>query len=82
VLRDEEEPPPEAPQELAIMRAAFQNARDAGVGSPEAIIEAVLARSLLEPTGKTFFDESKGKFIVVELKPARNELECWQQLAQ
>lgn len=77
---DEDDQPPEPPDELEVMRDAFRNACTAISGSADAIIETVLSRSLLEPTGKTFFDENVRSFIVVELKPTRNELDSWKIL--
>jgi hypothetical protein len=78
-LNDDEESP-EPPPELAKMRAEFLSQCGGPAGSLEAIIETVLARSLIEPTGKTFFHEGEARFIVVELKPTRNELERWEAL--
>lgn len=75
------EDPPEPPEELEQMRSAFRAAVGRSADPRDAIIEAVLARSLLEPTGKTFFDEEEGRFIVVEPKPAREDLERWAALA-
>jgi hypothetical protein len=75
----DEEPLPEQPGELAVMRASFRNACGA-TSSSMMIVETVLARSLLEPTGKTFFHEGERCFIVVELKPTREELEKWAEI--
>lgn len=44
------------------------------------ILKAVLARSLLEPSSKTYFNEDEERFIVVELKPTREEVERWARL--
>lgn len=75
------EDPPEPPEELKQMRSAFRAAVGQASEPQDTIIEAVLARSLLEPTGKTFFDEEDGLFIVVEPKPTREDLERWAALA-
>lgn len=74
-LADEpdEDDPIEPPEELAPMRAAVR----AALGHPEderaQIVEAVIARSLLGATGKTYL--GRDRFIVVELTPTRVELE-------
>jgi hypothetical protein len=78
---DEDERPPEPPGELVEMRQAFKDASDSAVDAAEAIVQAVLTRSLLEPTGKTFFHEGEGRFIVVELKPTKDEVERWSTIA-
>jgi hypothetical protein len=69
----DEDEPIEPPDELAPMRAAVR----AALGHPEAeraqIVEDVIARSLLGPTGKTYLGQDR--FIVVELSPTRAELE-------
>lgn len=79
---DEEDLPPEPPAELDEMRDAFRDACGATADERDAIVETVLARSLLEPTGKTFFHESERRFFIVELKPTRDELERWAQLTR
>lgn len=76
----DEESLPEQPDELAVMRASFRNACVAADDSPITIVETVLARSLIEPTGKTFFHEGERCFIIVELKPSREELESWMKI--
>ncbi len=76
---DEEDMPPDPPAALFEMREAFSEACGRSDGAIDAIIESVLARSLIEPTGKTFYNESEGLFIIVELKPTRDELERWSQ---
>jgi hypothetical protein len=72
--------PPEIPEALEEMRNAFRAAIGTSADPREDIIEAVLARSLLEPSGKTVFFESEGRFVVVEPKPTREELERWAAL--
>ena len=74
------EDPPEPPVELERMRNAFRVAMGKSPDPRDSIIETVLARSLLEPSGKTYFSESKGRFVVVEPKPTREELERWATL--
>jgi hypothetical protein len=71
------EDPPEPPKELELMRNAFRAAVGKSTKPKDAIIEKVLARSLLEPTNKTYFDESKRQFFVVEPKLTREDVELW-----
>jgi hypothetical protein len=72
---------PEPPIELEQMRNAFLKAIGKSVGPRDALIEMVLTRSLLEPTGKTYFNESIGQFIVVEPKLTREDVERWAALS-
>ena len=76
----ESDDPPPVPAELETMRSAFRAASGTSADPRDALVEAVLARSLLEPTSKTVFDEGEGKFIVVEPKPTREEVERWASL--
>jgi hypothetical protein len=76
------EDPPEPPEELEQMRSAFREAAGKSADPKDIIIEAVLARSLLEPTGKTVFNEEEGRFIVVEPKMTREDVERWAALGQ
>jgi hypothetical protein len=69
----DEDDPIEAPEELAPMRAAVRAALGRPASEHEQIVEAVLARSLLAATGKTYID--RDQFIVVEPTPTRSELE-------
>jgi hypothetical protein len=71
------EDPPEPPEELELMRNAFRAAIGKSTEGRDAVIEAVLARSLLEPTSKTYFDESKRQFFVVEPKLTSEDVELW-----
>jgi hypothetical protein len=80
------EDPPEPPEEFEQMRSAFRAAVGESADPKDAIIETVLARSLLEPTGKTYFgesdkNESEGQFIVVEPKLTREDVERWAALS-
>jgi hypothetical protein len=76
-LRSYDEPddddPIEPPDELAPMRAAVRAAMGAPADARDAVVEAVLARSLLGPTGKTYLPDDR--FVVVEPSPRRDELE-------
>lgn len=71
---------PEPPPELDEMRNVFRGLIGASADPKDVIIESVLARSLLEPSAKTVFTEDEGKFLVVEPKPTRDELERWAAL--
>lgn len=78
--------PLESPEELEQMRSAFGAAIGKSADPQDVIIETVLARSLLEPTGKTYFgdsemDKSEGQFIVVEPKLTLEDVECWAALS-
>ncbi|SUS07348.1 hypothetical protein DF3PB_4190003 [uncultured Defluviicoccus sp.] len=74
------EDPPDMPPELEQMRGAFRAAIGRSTDPRDRIIEAVLSRNLLEPTGKTYYNEVKKKFIVVEPKITLNDIECWAAL--
>lgn len=81
--RDE---PLEPPEELEEMRAKFRAAIGRSKNPRDVIIECVLARSLLLPTGKTYPGESEDEpgltqFIVVDLKLTREDLEEWAALS-
>jgi len=69
----DEEDPVEPPDELAPMRQAVRAALGHPANEREQVVEAVLARSLLGPTGKTYIGNDR--FIVVELPPTRAELD-------
>lgn len=73
--------PPEPPEELEQMRSILRAEIGQSDNPKDAIIEAILARSLLEPTGKTYFKESEGKFIIVEPTLTREDVECWATLS-
>jgi len=76
------EDPPEPPEELEEMRTAFQHAVGNSKDPRDAVIETVLARSILEATGKTYFDETASRFVVVEPKVTRDDLERWSNLSK
>jgi hypothetical protein len=76
----ESEDPPEPPPELEEMRDIFRGIIGTSADPKDVIIESVLARSLLEPSAKTVFTEDEGKFLVIEPKPTREELERWAAL--
>jgi hypothetical protein len=68
---------PEIPEELEKMRKYLREAIGKSLDPKDAIIEGVLKQSLLGPTGKTYFDEIEGKFVVVEPKITREDVENW-----
>jgi hypothetical protein len=71
---DEADPP----RDLAWLRDAAEDA----LGSPQsprgALLEDVLERSLLKPSGKVFFDDKR--FVVVEPHVSPDELQRWADL--
>lgn len=69
---------PEPPEELEVMRTALRAAMGQSSDPRDAIVERVLARSLLEPSGKTH--ESEHGFVIVEpmLKPV--DVQDWAAL--
>lgn len=69
---------PEPPPELEPMRAAFRSAVGTSRRPQDELLETVLSRSLLEPSGKTY--ESESGFVVVELKPLPEEVKQWARL--
>lgn len=64
----------EPPDELETMRGLVRQAVEDDAGA----IGEVLRRSLLEPTGKTWFNEAEGRFIVVDPVWDRTTLERWR----
>lgn len=78
---DDWEDAPEQPPELEQMRRALRTAISERRSEKEVIIGQVLARSLLEPTGKTYFHEGEGCFIVVEPKLTRQDVERWAAMS-
>ena len=73
--------PPEPPEELEQMRSILRAEIGQSDDPKDAIIEVILARSLLEPTGKTYFNEIEGRFIIVEPKLTREDVEGWATLS-
>jgi hypothetical protein len=71
---------PESPEELERMRDAFRAATQEAKSPRDALITTVLARSLLEANGKTYFNDDEGRFIIVEPKPTPDELQRWGQV--
>lgn len=75
----ENEDAPEMPAAVPALRATFAAACGRCTDETDRIIEAVLARSILAATGKTYFDGA-GRFRIVELAPTAGELNRWAAL--
>lgn len=75
---------PLPPPELDEMRRAVRAAMMRKGGDPDrgeyAVIERVVTASLLEPTGRTYFNESDGLFVVVEPKIDASDVRDWAGL--
>jgi hypothetical protein len=78
---DPDDDPPDPPDELAPMQSRFRSRAKVTSGSREALLTTILARSLLAPTHKTMYSFAESRFVVVDLKPIRAELERWRELA-
>ena len=74
--------PPEPPEELEQMRTIFRKEIGKSNNPKDILIETVLAKSLLEPSYKTYFAERKGQFIVVELELTPEYIQQWHALSQ
>ena len=72
---------PRAPSSLNKLRDAFRQAMGQSDNPHDAIIEDVLSRSILEPSGKTYpgakTPDGKIAFIVVEPHLQREDVEKW-----
>ena len=69
---------PEEPAGLDPMRAALRAAMGKAADAREALIEKILTRSLLEPSGKT--REGERGFVVVEPKLLPEQVREWARL--
>lgn len=78
---EEWEDPPAAPPELGVMRDAARAAIAGAADERDGIIARVLTRSLLEPTGKTYFNEAEGRFVIVDPKMEPADVQQWAALA-
>lgn len=67
--------PPELYEEMVEETTALF---DQPMEGKDKIIQGILRRSLLEPTGKTIYDDSRLIFILVEPKITLEDLENWQ----
>ena len=73
------EEPPEVPEELERMRRGFTALIGKSTDPADVFIETFLAKSLLEPSGKTYFDEIRAQFIVGEPRLTREDIEQWSK---
>jgi hypothetical protein len=78
---DPDEDPPEPPLELAQMQTRFRDRSSAARNPREALLTSILARSILERSLKTFYDYDAEQFVIADLKPTREDLERWRDLA-
>jgi len=69
------------PEELEIMRNILRSE----IGNPgnekEKIIEEILVRSLLEPSGKTYHNDLINKFVIIEPRITQEHLEKWSKIS-
>jgi len=74
---DPDDDRPESPDELAVLQERFQARASAVSTDQERVVAEVLSRSLLTPTAKTVYRPNEARFVVVELKVTRDDLERW-----
>ena len=74
-------PPPELETMRHVVRDALAASSSGSSGEREAIITRVVRRSLLEPTGRTYFNEADDLFIVVEPKITTADVREWAALS-
>lgn len=77
---DESEYDIQPPKILTLMRKSVVNAFMGNADDTTRIIQDIVRRALLEPTGKTYFNETLGKFIVVEPPFKSEDLQKWHDL--
>lgn len=77
---DPEDDPPDPPDELALMQTRFRARTAAASDLREELLTTILTRSVLAPTYKTMYSLAESRFVVVDLKPTRAELERWREL--
>jgi len=75
---DDEDPP----DELATMQSRFRDLAAAAKTPRDSLVVRVLARSILEPSGKTFYSFPESKFVIVDIKPRGDDLERWAALSK
>lgn len=78
---DPEDNPPEPPDELALMQTRFRERAKAAGDVREALLVSILACSIVEPSAKTLYSYRESRFVVVDLKPTRADLERWVELS-
>lgn len=77
----DDEDPPTPPPELFSMQKTFRDLRPSVRTPRERLLTDILARSLIEPSGKTFFKSKEDRWLVVEPKIRPDDLEQWVALA-
>lgn len=68
------------PEELKIMQDLIKKKLGKAKTEKEKIIEEIIIRSLIEPSGKTYYNDMEEKFIVCEPKITPEHLERWAEL--
>ena len=76
----DDEDPIEVPPELEQMHQAFRTAASRPATPQEQIIIRVLEQSLIEPSGKTYFDYDTEKFVVAEPHLTPDDVIQWSDL--
>jgi hypothetical protein len=71
---------PLVPLEMAVMRDRLRHATQVPENPAEGVIFSLLRRSFLQPSGKCYFSEGSGKFVLVDPKLTREELDSWNSL--
>jgi hypothetical protein len=72
-------PPPELDEMRTAVRAALSG-KGTGPLDESVVVARVLRASLLEPTGRTYFNEDEGTFVVVEPKIGEADVHDWAKL--
>ena len=62
------------------MREALREQIGKSRDPKDVIIERVLRRSLLEPSEKTIFDSDEDRFVIVDPKIRREDVDAWAAL--
>jgi hypothetical protein len=71
----DDEDPAEPPEELTAMQSRFRVRMAEARDPKDTLLATILARSILEPSGKTFYSFPEERFIIGDLKPTKEELE-------
>ena len=76
----DEEADVELPAEFFIQQKKIESAIIGGGTQRDMILKQVLRNSLLEPTGKTYFDFSANKFVIVDPKIRPDDITSWRRV--
>lgn len=68
------------PEQLSVLRDRLRAETGAPADEREAVIESALARSVLEPTDKTFWKNDEARFVIVEPRVTTDLLKRWSAL--